>query len=198
MYKLTVNSVKKEGYATELEAYKGALTSLSYSINYWDMDSHGTVQFDGDNILAIPSKKVLFTPNGDSYDLGIFTFGEGTLSVSKKVLDNGLSATLNGKTLTVSATALDNVKDRRSGIVELSFGNLKATIDVVQLEGGDLYLELNPKTISHFGNTAGVAASPIAVKSSGEWSASILSPGSRCFLLFCPNGFRRRNRLRQQ
>lgn len=117
VYKLTVNSVKKEGYATELEAYKGTLTSLSYSINYWDMDSHGTVQFDGDNILAIPSKKVLFTPNGGSYDLGIFTFGEGTLSVSKKVLDNGLSATLNGKTLTVSATALDNVKDRRSGIV---------------------------------------------------------------------------------
>ena len=75
------------------------------------MDSHGTVQFDGDNILAIPSKKVLFTPNGGSYDLGIFTFGEGTLSVSKKVLDNGLSAILNGKTLTISATALDNVKD---------------------------------------------------------------------------------------
>ena len=84
VYKLTVNSVKKEGYATELEAYKGALTSLSYSINYWDMDSHGTVQFDGDNILAIPSKKVLFTPNGGSYDLGMFTLGEGTLSVSKK------------------------------------------------------------------------------------------------------------------
>ena len=188
VYKLTVNSVKKEGYATELEAYKGALTSLSYSINYWDMDSHGTVQFDGDNILAIPSKKVLFTPNGGSYDLGIFTFGEGTLSISKKVLDNGLSATLNGKTLTVSATALDNVKDRCSGIVELSFGNLKATIDVVQLEGGDLYLELNPKTISHFGNTAGVAVSPIAVKSSGEWSASIYPPGAGAFFSFAQTG----------
>lgn len=62
VYKLTVNSVKKEGYATELEAYKGALTSLSYSINYWDMDSHGTVQFDGDNILAIPSKKFCSPP----------------------------------------------------------------------------------------------------------------------------------------
>ena len=48
------------------------------------MDSHGTVQFDGDNILAIPTKKVMFTPNGGNYDLGIFTFGEGTLSVSKK------------------------------------------------------------------------------------------------------------------
>ena len=123
-------------------------------------------------------------PNGGSYDLGIFTFGEGTLSVSKKVLDNSLSATLNGKTLTVSATALDNVKDRCSGIVELSFGNLKATIDVVQLEGGDLYLELNPKTISHFGNTAGVAVSPIAVKSSGEWSASIYPPGAGAFFSF--------------
>lgn len=188
VYKLTVNSVKKEGYTTELEAYKGEVTSLSYSINYWDMDSHGTVQFDGDNILAIPTKKVMFTPNGGNYDLGIFTFGEGTLSVSKKILDNGLSATLNGKTLTVSATALANVKDRRSGIVELSFGNLKATIDIVQLEGGDLYLELNPKTISHFGNTAGVAASPIAVKSSGEWSATIYPPGAGAFFSFAQTG----------
>lgn len=184
VYKLTVNSVKKEEYATELEAYKGETASLNYSINYWDMDSHGTVQFDGDNILAIPTKKVMFTPNGGSYDLGIFTFGEGTLSVSKKLLDNGLSAGLSGKTLTVSATALNDVKEQRNGIIELSFGNLKATIDIVQLEGGNLYLKLNPATISHFSNTAGVAAPPIAVNSSGDWSAAIYPPGAGAFFSF--------------
>lgn len=184
VYKLTINSVKKEGYTTELEAYKGEMTSVSYSINYWNMDSHGTVQFDGDNILAIATKKVMFSPNGGNYDLGIFTFGEGTLSVSKKVLDNGLSANLTGNTLSVSATALNNVKDRRNGIVEVSFGNLKATIDIVQLEGGDLYLELNPKTISHFGNTAGVAAPSIAVNSSGDWNATIYPPGAGAFFSF--------------
>ena len=59
---------------------------------------------------------------------------------------------------------------------------------MVQLEGGDLYLELNPKTISHFGNTAGVAASPIAVKSSGEWSASIYPPGAGAFFSFAQTG----------
>lgn len=184
VYKLTINSIKKEGYTTELEAYKGEVASLSYSINYWDMDSHGTVQFDGDNILAIPTKKVMFTPNGGNYDLGIFTFGEGTLSVSKKILDNGFSVSLNGKTLTVSATALNNVKDQRNGMVELSFGNLKATIDIVQLEGGDLYLELNPKTISHFTNDAGVAAPSIAVNSSGDWNATIYPPGAGAFFSF--------------
>lgn len=188
VYKLTINSVKKEGYATELEAYKGEVTSISYSINYWDMDSHGTVQFDGNNILAIPTKKVMFTPNGGNYDLGIFTFGEGTLSVSKKVLDNGLSVNLNDKTLNVSATALNDVKDQRNGIVELSFGNLKATIDIVQLEGGDLYLELNPKTIPHFGNTAGVAAPSIAVNGSGDWNATIYPPGAGAFFSFAQAG----------
>lgn len=187
VYKLTVNSVKKEGYATELEAYKGETASLSYSVNYWNMDSHGTVQFDGDNILAIPTKKVVFTPNGGNYDLGIFTFGEGTLSVSKKVLDDGLSVNLNNKTLTVSATALGNVKDRRSGIVELAFGNLKATIDLAQLEGGDLYLELSPKSISNFANQAGVAAPSIVAKASGDWTASIYPPGAGAFFSFEQN-----------
>lgn len=184
VYKLTVNSVKKEGYTTELEAYKGETTSLSYSINYWDMDSHGTVQFDGDNILAIPTKKVMFTPKGGSYDLGIFTFGEGALAVSKKLLDDGLAVSLNGKTLTISATALNDVKDKRNGIIELSFGNLKTTIDVAQLEGGDLYLKLSPKTISHFGNAAGIAAPSIAVNSSGDWDATIYPPGAGAFFSF--------------
>lgn len=188
VYKLTINSIKKEGYTTELEAYNGEIASLSYSINYWDMDSHGTVQFDGDNILAIPTKKVMFTPNGGSYDLGIFTFGEGTLTISKKVIDNGLSVSLNDKTLTVSAIALNNVKDQRSGIIEISFGNLKATIDIVQLEGGDLYLELNPKTISHFTNKAGVAAPSIAVKASGDWNATIYPPGAGAFFSFEQTG----------
>lgn len=188
VYKLTVNSVRKEGYTTELEAYNGEIASLGYSINYWDMDSHGTVQFDGDNILAIPTKKVMFTPGGGSYDLGIFTFGEGTLTISKKVMDNGLAVSLNGKTLTISATALDNVKDRRSGIVEVSFGNLKATIDIVQLEGGDLYLELNPKTISHFTNKAGVAALSVVVKASGDWTATIYPPGAGAFFSFEQTG----------
>ncbi len=188
VYKLTVNSVKKEGYTTELEAYKGEVASLSFSINYWDMDSHGTVQFDGDNILAIPTKKVMFTPNGGNYNLGIFTFGDGTLSLSKKVLDDGISVTLSGKTLTVSASALNNVKDKRSGIIELSFGNLKATIDIVQLEGGNLYLELSPKTIPHFTNKAGVAAPSIAVKGSGDWSAAIYPPGAGAFFSFEQTG----------
>ena len=188
VYKLTINSVKKEGYTTELEAYKGEIASLGYSINYWDMDSHGTVQFDGDNILAIPTKKVMFTPNGGSYSLGIFTFGEGTLSLSKKVLDDGISVGLSGKTLTVSATILSNVKDQRSGIIELSFGNLKATIDIVQLEGGDLYLKLNPKSIPYFANTAGVAAPPIAVEGSGDWEATIYPPGAGAFFSFAQTG----------
>ena len=188
VYKLTINSIKKEGYTTELEAYKGEIASLSYSINYWDMDSHGTVQFDGDNILAIPTKKIMFTPNGGSYDLGIFTFGEGTLAISKKVVDNGLSVSLNNKTLSVSAIALNNIKDKRNGIVELSFGNLKATIDIVQLEGGDLYLELNPKSITHFTNKTGVAAPSIAVKASGDWNATIYPPGAGAFFSFEQTG----------
>lgn len=188
VYKLTINSVKKEGYTTELEAYKGETASLSYSINYWDMDSHGTVQFDGDNILAIPTKKVMFTPNGGSYNLGIFTFGEGTLSLSKKVLDDGISVSLNGKTLTVTATMLNDVKDERNGIVELTFGNLKATIDIVQLEGGDLYLKLNPKSIPNFANGAGVAAPSIAVEGSGDWNATIYPPGAGAFFSFVQTG----------
>ena len=87
-------------------------------------------------------------------------------------MDDGISVGLSGKTLTVSATMLSNVKDQRSGIIELSFGNLKATIDIVQLEGGDLYLKLNPKSIPYFANT-GVAAPPIAVEGSGDWEATI-------------------------
>lgn len=188
VYKLTINSIKKEGYTTELEAYKGEIASLSFSTNYWDMDSHGTVQFDGDNILAIPTKKVMFTPNGGNYDLGIYIFGDGTLAISKKVLDNGLSVSLNDKTLTVSATALSNVKDQRNGIVELSFGNLKATIDIVQLEGGDLYLELNPKSIPHFTNNEGIAAPSIGVNGSGDWDATIYPPGAGAFFSFDQSG----------
>ena len=93
-------------------------------------------------------------------------------------MDDGISVGLSGKTLTVSATMLSNVKDQRSGIIELSFGNLKATIDIVQLEGGDLYLKLNPKSIPYFANTAGVAAPPIAVEGSGRLGSDYLSPGA--------------------
>ena len=188
VYRLTINSIKKEGYKTELEAYKGENSTLNYSINYWDMDSHGTVQFDGDNILAVPTKKVMFTPNGGSYNLGIFTFGEGSLSLSKKVLDNGLSVSLDNKTLSVSATPLNDAKDTRNGIIELSFGNLKATIDIEQLEGGDLYLDLNPKSIPHFSNKAGIAAPSIAVESSGDWSATIYPPGAGAYFSFEQTG----------
>ena len=83
---------------------------------------------------------------------------------------------------------MNNVKDKRSGIIELSFGNLKATIDIVQLEGGNLYLELSPKTIPHFTNKAGVAAPSIAVKGSGDWSAAIYPPGAGAFFSFEQTG----------
>ena len=184
VYKVTVNTIKSEGYPSELEAYKGKTPSLSYSINYWDMGSQGTVQLDGDNILAVPTKKVLFNPNGGSYDLSIFTFGQGTLAISKKTLDDGLSVSLSGNILTVAATPLVNIKDKRKGTVELSFGSLKATIDIEQLEGGDLFIQLSPKTIPNFSSKAGVAAPTVTVKASGDWTASIYPPGAGAFFSF--------------
>lgn len=51
------------------------------------------------------------------------------------------------------------------------------------MEGGDLYLKLSPKTISHFGNTSGIAAPSTAVNSSGDWGAIIYPPGQGRFSL---------------
>lgn len=179
VYKLTIRGVNGEGATTELEAFKKNENKLSYVINYWDLDSDGMIQYDGDNILGIPSKTVKLKAEGEVRELSIFTFGDGTLTLSNKLLPAGIEAELIGKMLRITASNLGG-EDKREGLVELSFAGLKATINIIQSGETDKFLELSKYNLPSFAPFANYGhIEGIQVNASGSWKAQLYPPGGQ-------------------
>lgn len=181
VYKLTIRGVVGPGYDSEAEAHKGDDNNLSYVINYWDLDDDGLVVYDGKNLLAIPTKTVRLSGDGETRSLSIFTFGDGTLAIKSQSYNGSdkIKATLNGNTLNIVAQPLAGETERK-GLIILAFGGLEATINVIQSGNSGLFLEVitpDGSGIPPFQPLAWESSGNITVKASGPWTATIHMEG---------------------
>ncbi len=172
-YKITVKRVRDEGDSTEEGAHGNNRFLLDLVINDWIQDDSGSIQYDGENILALPTTNMVFQPSGGERVDNIFTLGaEHTLILSKKELPDGITVALDGKKLTVKA---DPSTVDKSGFIELRFGNLVGIIKISQSGEVKQYIDLSTYEVPEFGS--GIWASSltedIKVYSSGPWTATI-------------------------
>jgi hypothetical protein len=174
-YRVTVKKVNEDGENTELDAYTKGKLQLELEVNEWNVDDQNNVVSDGDNLLAVPTNTIRFSPAAESRSYAIYTVGTATLELSQVHLPAGMTVDLTGNTLTVAVTASN---DEREGYVELRFGNLKAVITIRQ--AGDLsrYVELSRYAVPAFpGNGVFQMEGDVQVSSSGPWSARIYGEG---------------------
>lgn len=182
VYNISVSSVREAGYNSEDEAYKGADNRLGYEINNWGVDTDGTVLTDGTHILGLPFRKVVLSPDGEMIRRPIFTSGPESTPpavISQSVLPAGLSAGLSGKELTISATPLGATETERRGSIEIHYGGLRGTIDIIQSASEDQFLELNKSNmlVALAQGPDEVPGGRIVVTSSGPWVAKIYNNG---------------------
>ncbi|MCC8154514.1 MAG: hypothetical protein LIP01_10035 [Tannerellaceae bacterium] len=187
LYKININSVLGNGKSTEEDAYKDSELHISSDVNGWNVDESGIILFDGDNILALPYSQVNFTPAGGAFNCNIFTHGTGTLSITNELLPEGIRVELDGSILTITA---DGSEDDRQGMVEVSFGNLVATITIKQQGDKTEYLEIQPERLADFppvpkaeGGVIQTVSDKIEVDASGPWDAVLVcnDPGTFSF-----------------
>ncbi|MCD7935803.1 MAG: hypothetical protein LUG98_02995 [Tannerellaceae bacterium] len=178
VYKTTISRVLGPGAGSERDAWKDNEFLLDIDINGWTLDNQGNIQYDGDNILAVPVSHLNLHPDGDTRTFNIFTLGEGTLRISRQILDPGITVTLEKNEMTVTATRSD--ADRK-GEVEVEFGNLKANIRITQSMLVTEYLELDVSSLPIFSSTAVDHSGNIKVTSSGSWTAKIYNTGTPVF-----------------
>ena len=177
-YIVTIREIIGKGYNTEREAYEGGGEGLlNVVINYWNLDNDGMIKYDGENVLAVPMKRINIPRAGDEREYSIFTLGSGSLNISRNTLPTGITAKLTGNMLTVNATAMGDAETARNGEIDLTFGNLTATVIVYQ--GGEVgqYLTVSPTELPSFQAYNATQSSKVTVSSSGSWKAKIYNPG---------------------
>jgi hypothetical protein len=171
IYMVSIQRVNAPGASTESAAYESEEQLLEVIINAWNMGQNGEMLYNGESVLILPASLVTFTARAESRTFRVHTQGVGTLSISNSTLPEGLTASLSGDELTISAT--NGAATPRSGYVELAFGSLKGIINVNQVAALEKYIELSVKTIPTFAGNRATAAAPIRVNSSGEWNAEL-------------------------
>jgi hypothetical protein len=174
-YRVNVKNINGPGEPCELDAYTANNFQLELTANEWNVDEQGSLLTDGDNVLAVPTREVIFTPAAESRAYSVYTRGPGTLELSKSILPAGITASLDGHTLTLSVTA---TSEAREGYIELLLGTLKAVVNIQQRADSDHYLELSRYSLPVFpGNGVYQMEGSVRVSSSGPWSARIYGEG---------------------
>ncbi|NDV60435.1 hypothetical protein D0T85_20305 [Bacteroides sp. 519] len=181
VYQVTVRSVLGSGAATEEAAANSTVDpNLEININNWGLDEEGMILTDGKNTLAIPSKIIRFAQDGGTRKYTIFTQGEGVLSMSPN-LPSGLTATLAGNDLTITATNLGSLS-KREGTIDISFAGLKGTVQVIQEPKLAHFLKLDKTAINNFPTTKSTPFTGVVnVSSSKNWEAKIYNAGGSSF-----------------
>ena len=162
-YQITIRNVIGKGYNTEREAYEGEDNRLEIVINYWDLDDDGIIQYDGDNVLAVPMKRINIPREGDEREYSILTIGQGTLAVSRNTVPAGIDVILKGNRLYVNSTALEQSETERTGEIDLSFGALKATVVIRQSGDAGDFLSVSPTELPSFPAYAATQSGTIKV-----------------------------------
>lgn len=175
VYRVAVKSLGGEGEPCELDAYTRAAFLLDVAVSEWTLDDRGSVLSDDRNILAVPARDLVFTPAAESRSYAIYTSGPDPLELSRSHLPAGITAALDGRTLTVSVTANE---EEREGFIELRVGTLKAVISITQTGNKDMFIDLSRHDLPPFpGNGVFQMEGNVRVNSSGKWSARIHGDG---------------------
>ncbi|MDR0765816.1 MAG: hypothetical protein LBF09_02615, partial [Odoribacteraceae bacterium] len=171
VYSVSIQRVNAHGAASEEEAYKSEEVLLETIINTWNMGQNGEMLYNGESVLILPTSLVSFTPLAETREYKVHTQGLGTLSISGSTLPTGITATLDGDVLTI--TAGNGTSELRSGYVELAFGSLRGIINVNQEAAVTTYIELSVTSIPVFPGNAASTSEVIRVNSSGPWTAEL-------------------------
>jgi hypothetical protein len=175
VYRVTVKNILGEGESCELDAYTKGEFLLDVAVNEWNVDDQGSILSDGENVLAVPTNHIVFTSAAESRSYSIYTAGPGVLELSRSLLPAGITASLEGNTLTVAVTANE---EEREGYIELHAGNLKAVVSIKQTGNLDKYIILSRYSVPSFpGNGIFQMEGDVQVVSSGPWSARIYGAG---------------------
>lgn len=175
VYQITISGVTTAGESTEEDAYANGKFSLDVSINAWDRDEDGLILRNGENLLALPTRKAVFKPQAEERQYYVYTLGTGTLELSYLDMPAGMSARLDGNNLYISVT--DYALDQRKGSIELKFAGMSGIIEIVQSGQTEKFLTLSHTTVPSYPagvlNSDMLAPSPILITSSGSWTAQI-------------------------
>ncbi|MDR0765817.1 MAG: hypothetical protein LBF09_02620 [Odoribacteraceae bacterium] len=175
VYRLNVKGIHGPGELCELDAYTSQEFLLDVTVNEWNLDDQGGILSDGNNVLAVPTRVIVFTPVAESRSYSIYTSGPGTLEMSQSRLPAGITANLDGHTLTVAVTANE---EEREGYIELRMGDLKVLVSIKQTGNLDKYIDLSRYDVPPFpGNGVYQMEGDVQVSSSGPWSAKIHGAG---------------------
>ncbi len=176
IYRVSIQGVTGSGSLDEEDAPEGM---LRFTINNWELDQDGLVVTDGQNTMAIPAKTIYFGPKAETRSYDLFTQGSGTLSIVRSDLPAGISASLEGNLLTISAEALSAGNDRRSGEIELGFGSLRGMMQVIQTPDATRFIQLNRSKLPLYapmGATGITDGEWLRVLASDEWVATLQNP----------------------
>jgi len=185
VYRLTINNVNGPGFSDEATAYAGQGNNLDYNINNWDLDNNGLIVMDQNSMLAIPTKNINIGADGGQSSYSIYTSSTTpgqVLTIQSQTWDpanGGITASLSGNTLNISATPLGLGETQRTGVIVLSFAGLQASISVLQSPSVSTYLNvtLPDGGIPRFAPYAGIPSGLVTVKASGPWHAQLYMDG---------------------
>lgn len=174
-YQITISGVNGIGENTEYDAYTGGKFLLDVSINTWDRDEDGLIIRDGENMMALPTRKAVFSPKAEERQYYVYTLGTGTLEMEYLDMPTGMNAWLSGNNLFVSVT--DYAFEQRKGSILLKFAGMSGIIEIVQSGKTERFLSLSHTHVATYpaGSVNGdmLSQDPILIKSSGPWTAKI-------------------------
>jgi hypothetical protein len=198
-YRVTIDNVGGAGDTSADAAYNNPNNNgLDYTINAWDLSEIGFSVTDGSSVLAGPYKTVTL-PRADLTDpllpgivttsFQIYTFSSNpnptSLSIvsesySSNDLDQGeygVNAVLSGNILTITANPIPSGATVR-GEIKLGYAGLRATINVVQTDLGDDFLNLHLPDggIPPFAPFGDIPSGLLRVEASGDWTARLIAP----------------------
>lgn len=178
VYTTTVRKVLGEGARTEFEAYDDSRFLLDVDVNGWNVIDHGNIQYDGENIFAIPTKTINFGYDGGTVEYEIYTYGKYELEISDEtVLPTGVTVTLINNIITVTAGL--NYENTTGNIV-LKFGTIENNIIVNQNGSAKDVIDLSVTALDPFLPVGDTEKGPVIVSSSGAWTAKLYD-SDNCF-----------------
>jgi hypothetical protein len=178
-YSVRIVGVRALGATNEKDALTQAELLVNMTVNNWNLDENGSVFMDEyGNLLAISTTNLRIEPAGGIHNIQIYTVNAGITNPALRIrtsrLPTGINCRLNGDVLEVTA---DSSMVERTGFIELEYGTLSGTVNVIQSGVTDQYLEITPETLPVFDGAAPTESPKISVVSSGPWTAVLYNPG---------------------
>jgi hypothetical protein len=202
VYRVTIDNVGGRGEISADAAYDNPDNNqLDYTINAWDLNEIGFSETDGNSVLAGTHKSITLpraeiiegnpvVENSVSTSFQIYTFTSNPNPVTPLTItsqsysstdlgedDYHIVASLDNNTLTITADPIPSGTTVR-GEIRLGYAGLRATINVIQTDTNDdfLNLYLPDGGIPPFAPFGGISSGLLRVQASGDWTARLIAP----------------------